>query len=182
MNDHPKHNPRLRQTVIVAVCVLAVLLFLYLLLRDRPGSASDYLDDSAPYTFDSSASRTFRTVDSRLAVVSSSGLQLLDENGKTVLHEIFTLSQPGISVGGEASTSSAMAEMMARWAAARLKSPEETAWRSRAKARASSPFSVWVPAASVMPLVSEVKPSGTSTVTPPRRSTSSTSCSKRSST
>ena len=28
MNDHPKHNPRLRQTVIVAVCVLAVLLFL----------------------------------------------------------------------------------------------------------------------------------------------------------
>ena len=101
MNDHPKHNPRLRQTVIVAVCVLAVLLFLYLLLRDRPGSASDYLDDSAPYTFDSSASRTFRTVDSRLAVVSSSGLQLLDENGKTVLHEIFTLSQPGISVGGE---------------------------------------------------------------------------------
>ena len=48
MNDHPKHNPRLRQTVIVAVCVLAVLLFLYLLLRDRPGSASDYLDDSAP--------------------------------------------------------------------------------------------------------------------------------------
>ena len=99
--DHPKHNLRLRQTVIVAVCVLAVLLFLYLLLRDRPGSASDYLDDSAPYTFDSSASRTFRTVDSRLAVVSSSGLQLLDENGKTVLHEIFTLSQPGISVGGE---------------------------------------------------------------------------------
>ena len=100
MNDHQKRNPRLRQTVIVAVCVLAVLLFLYLLLRDRPGSASDYLDDSAPYTFDSSASRTFRTVDSRLAVVSSSGLQLLDENGKTVLHEIFTLSQPGISVGG----------------------------------------------------------------------------------
>ena len=49
MNDHPKHNPRLRQTVIVAVCVLAVLLFLYLLLRDRPGSASDYLDDSAPH-------------------------------------------------------------------------------------------------------------------------------------
>ena len=47
MNDHPKHNPRLRQTVIVAVCVLAVLLFLYLLLRDRPGSANDYLDDSA---------------------------------------------------------------------------------------------------------------------------------------
>lgn len=33
--------------------------------------------------------------------MSSSGLQLLDENGKTVLHEIFTLSQPGISVGGE---------------------------------------------------------------------------------
>ena len=82
MNDHPKHNLRLRQTVIVAVCVLAVLLFLYLLLRDRPGSASDYLDDSAPYTFDSSASRTFRTVDSRLAVVSSSGLQLLGRQGR----------------------------------------------------------------------------------------------------
>lgn len=74
---------------------------MYLLLRDRPGSANDYLDDSAPYTFDSSANRTFRTVDSRLAVVSSSGLQLLDDSGKTVLHEIFTLAQPGISVGGE---------------------------------------------------------------------------------
>ena len=32
MNDHQKRNPRLRQTVIVAVCVLAVLLFLYLSL------------------------------------------------------------------------------------------------------------------------------------------------------
>ena len=101
MNDRAKPNPRLRQALIVAVCVLAVLLFLYLLLRDRPGSANDYLDDSAPYTFDSSANRTFRTVDSRLAVVSSSGLQLLDDSGKTVLHEIFTLAQPGISVGGE---------------------------------------------------------------------------------
>ena len=101
MNDRAKPNPRLRQTLIVAVCVLAVLLFLYLLLRDRPGSANDYLDDSTPYTFDSSANRTFRTVDSRLAVVSSSGLQLLDDDGKTVLHEIFTLAQPGISVGGE---------------------------------------------------------------------------------
>ena len=101
MNDRAKPNPRLRQALIVAVCVLAVLLFLYLLLRDRPGSANDYLDDSAPYTFDSSANRTFRTVDSRLAVVSSSGLQLLDDDGKTVLHEIFTLAQPGISVGGE---------------------------------------------------------------------------------
>ena len=101
MNDRAKPNPRLRQALIVAVCVLAVLLFLYLLLRDRPGSANDYLDDSTPYTFDSSANRTFRTVDSRLAVVSSSGLQLLDDSGKTVLHEIFTLAQPGISVGGE---------------------------------------------------------------------------------
>lgn len=101
MNDRAKPNPRLRQALIVAVCVLAVLLFLYLLLRDRPGSANDYLDDSAPYTFDSSANRTFRTVGSRLAVVSSSGLQLLDDDGKTVLHEIFTLAQPGISVGGE---------------------------------------------------------------------------------
>ena len=55
MNDRAKPNPRLRQALIVAVCVLAVLLFLYLLLRDRPGSANDYLDDSAPYTFDSSA-------------------------------------------------------------------------------------------------------------------------------
>ena len=72
MNDRAKPNPRLRQALIVAVCVLAVLLFLYLLLRDRPGSANDYLDDSAPYTFDSSANRTFRTVDSRLAVVSLS--------------------------------------------------------------------------------------------------------------
>ena len=49
MNDRAKPNPRLRQALIVAVCVLAVLLFLYLLLRDRPGSANDYLDDSAPY-------------------------------------------------------------------------------------------------------------------------------------
>ena len=46
MNDHAKHNPRLRQTVIVAVCVLAVLLFLYLLLRDRPGSASCFSSSS----------------------------------------------------------------------------------------------------------------------------------------
>ena len=71
MNDRAKPTPRLRQALIVAVCVLAEVLFLYLLLRDRPGSANDYLDDSTPYTFDSSANRTFRTVDSRLAVVQA---------------------------------------------------------------------------------------------------------------
>ena len=35
MNDRAKPNPRLRQALIVAVCVLAVLLFLYLLLKGR---------------------------------------------------------------------------------------------------------------------------------------------------
>ena len=39
MNDHQKRNPRLRQTVIVAVCVLAVLLFLR---RDRLKTEYEY--------------------------------------------------------------------------------------------------------------------------------------------
>ena len=59
------------------------------------------------------------------------------------------------TVGEASSTFFTMASMIMRWAWAREKSPPETAWRSRAKARASSPFRVCSPASMVSPLVSE---------------------------
>lgn len=95
----PSKNPKLRQILIAAVAVFAALLFAVLLLQ-RGGSAPSGADAQAEaYTLDSSAKQVFRALDGRLAVASSSGLQLFDENGSSVLHEIFSLAEPGLTVG-----------------------------------------------------------------------------------
>lgn len=96
----PSKNPKLRMLVIAAVAVIAALLFVVLLLQ-RGGRASTGTGaEPEPYTLDSSAKQVFRASEGRLAVASSSGLQLFDENGSTVLHEIFSLTEPGLTVGG----------------------------------------------------------------------------------
>lgn len=96
----PSKNPKLRQITVAIVAVLAALLFVYLLLQ-RGGASSSGSDGVEPYTFDSSAKQVFRAVDGRLTVASSSGLQMFDADGNTVLHEIFSLSKPGLTVGGD---------------------------------------------------------------------------------
>lgn len=87
--------------LIAAVAVIVALLFVVLLLQRGGSAASGTGTDAEPYTLDSSASPVFRALNGRLAVASSSGLQLFDENGNTVLHEIFSLTVPGLTVGAD---------------------------------------------------------------------------------
>lgn len=97
----PSKNPKLRMLLIAAVAVIVALLFVVLLLQRGGRAAAGKDASSEPYTLDSSAKQVFRALDGRLAVASSSGLQLFDENGNTVLHEIFSLAEPGLTVGAE---------------------------------------------------------------------------------
>lgn len=96
----PMKSPKLRQLAIAAAALLAAALFVYLLVQRANRTEYDF-GDSTPYTFDSSAHQIFRVLDSRLAVASSSGIQLLDENGATVLHELFSLQNPGMAAGSD---------------------------------------------------------------------------------
>lgn len=93
----PSKNPKLRMFAIAAAAVIVALLFVVLLLQ-RGGASSSANTDAEPYTLDSSAKQVFRATEGRLAVASSSGLQLFDEDGNTVLHEIFSLAEPGLTV------------------------------------------------------------------------------------
>lgn len=97
----PPKNPKLRMLLIAAVAVIVALLFVVLLLQRGGRAASGTGTDGEPYTLDSSAKQVFRALDGRLAVASSSGLQLFDESGSTVLHEIFSLAEPGLTVGAD---------------------------------------------------------------------------------
>lgn len=97
----PSKNPKLRMLLIAAVAVIVALLFVALLLQRGGSAARGTGADGEPYTLDSSAKQVFRALDGRLAVASSSGLQLFDENGNTVLHEIFSLAEPGLTVGAD---------------------------------------------------------------------------------
>lgn len=95
----PSKNPKLRQILIAVVAVVAALVFVVALVR-RGGSAASGTETAEPYALDGSAEQVFRAADGRLAVASSSGLQIFDEDGATVLHEIFSLAEPGLTVGG----------------------------------------------------------------------------------
>lgn len=97
----PPKNPKLRMLLIAAVAVIVALLFVALLLQRGGRAASGSGTEGEPYMLDSSTKQVFRALDGRLAVASSSGLQLFDESGNTVLHEIFSLTEPGLTVGAD---------------------------------------------------------------------------------
>ncbi|MEA4894068.1 MAG: DUF5711 family protein [Oscillospiraceae bacterium] len=84
------------------VVTLAVIVFLY---RDRfvPSSLSEDSEDLAdmvssnqPFTYETGSKQMFALMGSKLAVASSTGLQLLDEDGETISREVFSMTNPAV--------------------------------------------------------------------------------------
>ena len=86
----------------IIVIVGAVLFFLY---RDKLTNAlsvaastgDETFSDSKPYTYENGSRQLFGLVGENLAVSSSTGLQLLDSNGKTICRQVFSMTNPGLS-------------------------------------------------------------------------------------
>ena len=96
--DEKTNNSRLRQTLLVAAAVLAALVFVVALVRRGVAGGAGAASET-PFLLDNSAGQVYAVSDGRLAVAANSGVQLFDADGNTVLHEIVSLSEPGITAG-----------------------------------------------------------------------------------
>ena len=88
----------------VAAAAAALLLFLYRDylspsgLRDLLGvDSGNKLEAGEAFTYEASSSQAFARVGNGLAVSSSTGIALLDTNGRTVVKQIFSMSTPAIA-------------------------------------------------------------------------------------
>lgn len=89
--------------VTFLVILAAMLIFLY---RDEIFDMSYENDANSgklsgePFTFENGSIQSFALMGKRLAISSSSGLQLLDEEGKTISRQVFSMDNPCVSSGG----------------------------------------------------------------------------------
>lgn len=85
----------------VLIILAALLLILY---RDRVSealsgsSAGSGYSDSEPYTYETGSKQMFALFGDRIAVSSSTGLQLLDSGGGTILRQVFSMTNPALAV------------------------------------------------------------------------------------
>lgn len=88
---------------ILIPALLIVLGILAFLFRDelfgRPiPTAQDGVTPQEPYTFENGANQQFALSNGRLAISSSTGLQILDEDGYPLERQVFSMKNPALSV------------------------------------------------------------------------------------
>lgn len=101
-----RHIAAAAATLIIIAA--AILLFMY---RDKltaeglreifTPSAVSARDDIEAFTYETGADEMFAVAGNGLAVVSSSGMQLMDADGKTVAKQIFSLSTPAVAASAQ---------------------------------------------------------------------------------
>ena len=110
MNENKKKRGLLRHIAAalatLAIITAALTLFIY---RDKLtsdglkslfGSGSEKAPLGEAYAYETGANVLFASAGNGLAVVSSSGMQLLDASGYTVSKQIFSLASPAVSASG----------------------------------------------------------------------------------
>ena len=95
---HPRAGAVLGTVLLI---VIAVCAFLY---RDRLSGSDAKQPATAPavsagdaYTYETGSQQMFALMGSELAIASTTGLQVLDENGKSILREVFSMSRPAVA-------------------------------------------------------------------------------------
>lgn len=91
----------LTRWLIAACVVLSALIFVAVLLH-RSASSSTAAVPEAPYTLDNSAGQVFAVTtgrDGQLVAATNGGLQVFSPEGETVLHELMSFKQPGVTAG-----------------------------------------------------------------------------------
>lgn len=102
------HNPFVATIGTIIVLLIAVGLFLY---RDKlPGQSKDIsqskqekqtiVSTGDPFTYENGSNQVFTQLNGRLAISSSTGLQVLDKSGATVCREVFSMNEPAVCTGG----------------------------------------------------------------------------------
>lgn len=107
---HIKPNQQ-KQILVASLTILLILaaLFVFLYRDEIFGSGSDKYDeasgikDSEPFTYENGSNQSFALQGDRLAIASSTGLQILDKDGNTVSRQVFSMGQPCVSTGGNSS-------------------------------------------------------------------------------
>ncbi len=101
-----KKNSKHILAIITTLLVIigAIMLFLYRdklsdALSDTSGSGGEVFSDSEPFTYENGSRQLFGLVGDNLAISSSTGLQVLDSNGKTICRQVFSMTNPGLSSG-----------------------------------------------------------------------------------
>ena len=88
------------------VVVLAVLVFLYhdklspSSISEVSGSKAQAVSNSDPFTYENGSKQMFTLMGDDLAIASTTGLQLLDSEGKTISRQIFSMSNPAVCSNG----------------------------------------------------------------------------------
>lgn len=84
--------------IVILVAICAGLLYGYA-HRDKLFSGMTAGGDEA-FTYEAGSDQTFAVVENGLAVASSTGLQLFDESGQSVMRKIFSMTTPAVAAGG----------------------------------------------------------------------------------
>ena len=106
--DQKKEKTRGRIRAIlaaVAALILIVGAILVILYRDQltPQKLGDTfgenrtVEETDPFTYEAGSGQVFAVSGNRLAVASSTGVQLLGDKGETLAHEVFSMGTPAIS-------------------------------------------------------------------------------------
>lgn len=86
--------------ILALLIILGIMAFLFRdELFDRPiPTAQDGVTPQEPYTYENGANQRFALSDGRLVISSSTGLQILDENGFPLERQVFSMKNPALSV------------------------------------------------------------------------------------
>lgn len=90
--------------ITLLVIIAALLIFLYRgEIFDSSGKYDTVsgISNSDPFTYENGSLQSFALMDNRLAIASSSGLQILDEGGKTISRQVFSMDRPCVCAGGD---------------------------------------------------------------------------------
>lgn len=94
----------LTRWLIAACAVLLALIFVVALLRRSASSAATTATETA-YTLDNSAGQVFAVTtgkEGQLVAATNGGLQVFSPDGASVLHELMSFKQPGVTAGDNA--------------------------------------------------------------------------------
>lgn len=99
-----KTSPLWRVLAILLLIVCGVLVFLYKdKLFDRSiKRAEDGTVSQEPYTYENGAGQQFALIGKKLAIASSAGMQILDDDGYLLSSRVFTMQSPSLDANGNA--------------------------------------------------------------------------------
>ena len=103
---HVNHTARAGHVgAIVGTMLLIAAALCVFLYRDKLSGSPAATASAAPsageaYTYETGSRQMFALIGSELAVASTTGSQILDENGKSALREVFSMTEPAVCTNG----------------------------------------------------------------------------------